>query len=693
MLALVLAPTLTLALLTSQTCGTLLSADFYKEQLRKADVYDFLYDDLLAAAIDEGLEDADGLAPGVDLEAEDVVDDIRGALPADWLQEQVESAIDSAGPYLFGQSDSFTLTVRLADRSDAVEAAAVSILERIDLHESLFAEEVPEVVAKRMGDDRELPLEIRLTEEEAVAAIERVVTPSHVRSQQTQAAEALAAYLVGRSDAFEFTFDFSVRTPALEQELTQVFEDADLEGYVRREVLEPALDENVTADVAMPLGVVVSRWEIREAIENVVTDTWLAVEARRLVDTIVPYLSGRRDGFELRVDLLERTDAAIQDLTFTVKDHYSALLDTVPRCTAAQLRALARGGAITLCRPEGFTTDDFLWAAGIDVEASLGEAVHDMAPDFLTFTDEDLAAELEGTDNEELVTDLREVMLEGLNIDEGDLREALAEQDEGLPSAVDTLREGFSEGWTWTEADLREVIADPSSSDAQETLDAFDTARGALGSVWLVSALMLAVSLGLAGSAGLLGGRTWAGKLGWAGGALAFAALMVFILSGPVYGSLADAALNEARAEAQNDDESAFESLLAGKLLDIADQASDDIGGGVRLRALLLLLLGAVAVAGGGVWANQKPGQTAAAAGAQVVTPLSPTEPPAEAEAASSAAEAARTDGEQAVEGSQPDEPALIEDGPTEPEGTPSEVRDAAPEPAEDEQTDRPQSS
>lgn len=668
LLALGLAPVLTLALLTSQTCGTLLSSDFYKEQLRKAGIYDFLYDDLLIAVIDEGLEEAEDLPPGVDLEAEDVVDDLRGALPPDWLQEQVESAIDSVGPYLFGQSDSFTLTVRLADRTDAAEAAATSILDRIGLHESVFAEEVPDVVAKRMGDGRELPLEIQLTQEEAVAAIERVVTPSHVRSQQTQAAEALAAYLVGRTDTFDFTFDFSERTSVLEHELTEVFEDADLEGYVRREVLEPALDENVTADVAMPLGVVVSRWEIRQAIEAVITDDWLAVEARRLVDAIVPYLSGRRDGFELRVDLLERTDAAIQDLTFTVKNHYSGLLATVPQCTAMQLRALAQGNAIALCKPEGFTTDDFLWAAGIDVEASLGAAVHDMAPDFLTFTDEDLAAELEGTDNEELVTDLREVMLEGLTIDEGDLQEALAEQDEGLPSAVDTLREGFSEGWTWTEEDLRDVIADPGSSDAQETLDAFDAARGALGSVWLVSALMLAVSLGLAAGAGLLGGRTWVGKLGWAGGALAFAALMVFILSGPVYGSLAGGALDEARAEVQDDDASAFESLLAGKLLDIANQASDDIGGGVRLRALLLLLLGVLAVAGSVVWATQKPGQ------APPPGPVGPPEtPPAEAEAASPAEEAAPAGGEQAEEGSQSDEPAPAEDG-------------------SDEQDDRPQS-
>lgn len=646
MLALALAPTLTLALLTSHTCGTLLSADFYKEQLRKADVYDFLYDDLLAAAIDEGLE-GDDLPPGVDLEAEEVVDDIRGALPADWLQEQVESAIDSAGPYLFDQSDSFTLTVRLADRTDAVETAAVSIMERIDLHESLFAEEIPEVVAKRMGDGRELPLEIRLTQEEAVAAIERVVTPSHVRSQQTQAAEALAAYLVGRNDTFDFTFDFSERTPALEHELTEVLEDADLEGYVRREALEPALDEHVTMDVAMPLGVTVSRGEIRQAIEAVVTDDWLAVEAGRLVDTIVPYLSGRRDGFELRVDLLERTDAAVRDLTVTVKGHYSALLAAVPQCTAAQLRALARGSPVTICKPEGFTTDDFLWAAGIDVEASLSAAVHDMAPDFLTFTDEDLAEELEGTDNEELVTDLREVMLEGLTIDEDDLREALAEQDEGLPSAVDTLREGFSEGWTWTEEDLRDLLDDP---------EALDQARRAVGLFRLLSALFAVAAVAMVAGGGYLGGRSWAEKLGWAGGVLAFAALMAFIVTGPLSSAVTGVALDEARAEARASASDA-EALALNKLLDTAGEATDDFGGGVRLRALLLVLLGVAGVAGGVAWDRLERRQAA--------TARRPDGPPSSQPAAAATEPSPQEEGapEAVAEDEQP-----VDEGPGEPD-------------------------
>ncbi len=601
-----MAPLLALALLTSHACGTVLSSDFYKEQLREAEVYDFLYDELLLTAVEDAIESDEGLPPGVDLGPDEVVSSLRDALPPDWLQEQVEAAIDSAGPYFLNDADTFSLTVDLNERADAAESAAFSLMERVDLHESFFAEEVPEVVAKRLREDGELPLGIQITQEEAVAAIERVVTPRHVGAQQTVAADELAEYLVGRRDSYAFTFTFTERTPELEHELTEIFEQADLEGYVRREVLAPALDENVTADVVMPLGVVVSQEEVRAAIEAAATSEWLQVETMRLVDEIVPYLSARKDGFSLIVPLVERTDAAIRELTVTVKEKYAQLLTSVPVCTSAQLRALARDGAVDLCLPEGFTTDDFLWAAGIDVEASLGEAVHEMTPDEVTFTEQDLLAETLGTDAGELILDLRETMSEGLTIDEEDLREALAEQDEGLPSALDTLREGFSEGWTWTEQDLRDVIADPTSPDAEEALATFDRARGAVGGLRLLLALPLVFALGLVAGAGFLGGRTWPARLGWAGGALASAALFAFILTGPLYGSVVGSALESARAEATiGEDETS--RILTDKLWDTVTDASDDIIGVVRIRALLLFALGIAGVAGGIALARRKP--------------------------------------------------------------------------------------
>lgn len=638
-----------LSLLTSQACGTFLSPDFYKEQLREADAYTFIYDELLTTAIDDALETGDDLPPGVDLEAGEIVASLREAAPPDWLQEQVEGAIDSAGPYLLGSADSFAYSVNLDERAGAAEAAARSLLDRIDLHEALFAEEIPETVEERLGKQDELPLGIMLTQDEAVAAVGRVVTPAFVRSQQSAATEALAAYLVGRSDTFAFTVDFTPRTTAVENELRDVFDDADVESYVRREVLEPALGENVAADVAMPLGVVVTREEIREAIEAAATPEWLRAESLRLVDGIVPYLSARQDGFNLTVPLVGRTDVAIRELSMTVEENYGRLFASVPPCTPAQLRALAQGRAVELCTPPGFTTRDILGVLGIDIERSLAGPVHEMAPDAVTFTEADLLEETLGTPAGDTILDLREAMSGGITFDEAGLREALAEQDEGLPDALDTLREGFQQGWHWTEEDLRGLLDDP---------EALDQARSAVGLVRLLSALASVAAVAMVAGGGFLGGRTWGGRLGWAGGVLAFAALVAFVATGPVYGALGSGALDEARAEARSEWDGA-EELAFDKLLDTAEQATDDFVGGVRLRALLLLVLGVAGVAGG-VYLTFRRIQRALAA------------------SASTAEEGAAASEEAAPEGAVTTEGEAVADG----EASEAEISDAS-EPAE----------
>ncbi len=609
-LALVLVPVLTLALISSQTSTTVLSSDFYEEQLRSADIYNSLYDELLPAAVEEQLGSGDGLPSAFNLDAGTVVTSFRDALPPEWLQEQVEGTIDSLGPYLLDQSDSFTLTISLVDRTEAAESAIVALTDRVDLHQWLIEEKAPEAVEERLSG-QDLPLGIRLTTDEALESLERVATPSFLRSQQAGVSKALAAYLTGRSDSFNFTFDFSERAPALEEELTAILDRADLSGYVRQEVLGPTLEEYVTADVTLPFDVVVSQGEIRQAIDAAITSEWLHTETRDVVDAVARYVSGRGDEFQLTVSLLEPTDAAVGILAATVEERYTDLLAAAPQCTPAQARALAQGNPVDLCRREGFTAGDFLGASGVDVETLLSTAIHDMAPDDFTFTHQDITESTQGAEDEDLVTEVREAMRDGWTVTEEDLRNALGEA--GLLDGVDVVREGFSEGWAWTEEDLLEAIAGPDSADSQEVLD---LGRSWLNRLRVMGPLLLAVSLVLVVVAGFLGGRSWAGRLGWAGGVLLAAALGVLLItliaavpSGAVSGAHADAVAEA--AQAQGDER--VDAILAAKMLEITDRTIGVVIGGMRPQALLLTLLG-VAVVGGAIalriW--RRPGAVAA---------------------------------------------------------------------------------
>lgn len=563
-LVLALAPLLTLALLALQVSGALLSPDFYKEQLRSADVYNFFYDDLLLPAVEEQLAGGDELPPAFNLDATAIVTSFRDALPPEWLQEQVEEVIDSLGPYLLGRSDSFTLTISPVERAAAVEAAIVALAERVDLRRWLLEEQAPETVQEQLND-RELPLSIRLTSEEALDSLGRVATPSFVRSQQTGISTALAAYLTGRSDSFSFTFDFSERAPALEEELIAILGRADLSGYLRREALEPALRENIAADVALPFDILVSQEEIRQAINAAVSPEWLDAETLKLAEVVAPYVAGRNDAFRLTVDLVEPTDAAVRTLAATLKGRYTVLQ-----------------------------------ASGVDVEGLLGVAIHRMAPDDFTFTQQDLIEATQAAGGEDPIAEVRDAMRNGWTVTDDDFRKALEEEGSGLPDAMDAVREGFSEGWTWTEEDLRETIADPDSADSQETLDSFDMARSWVNRMRLIGPLLLALALALVAGAGFLGGRSRAGKLGWAGGALLAAALGVLLLTfaGAMSGALSDAQAEAAMEAAQAQGDERVEARLEAKLLEVADRVADDVVGGMRLWALASALVGVAAIGG-----------------------------------------------------------------------------------------------
>ena len=91
---------LLLTLLVLQINSTFLDPDYYPEQLREANVYEFILNELLASAIDEEREkerrerDAGGSGQDVGntpflssgLSTEQIVSSVNRALPPDWVQ-------------------------------------------------------------------------------------------------------------------------------------------------------------------------------------------------------------------------------------------------------------------------------------------------------------------------------------------------------------------------------------------------------------------------------------------------------------------------------------------------------------------------------------------------------------------------------------------------------------------------------
>ena len=116
---------LLLTLMFLQVNDTFLDPDFYPEEMRKADVYEFVLVDLLTSAIDErrelerqkvgeGLEETPLITSG--LSTQDIVLSVNRAVPPVWVQGLVEQSFDQVGRYLTGERDEFEFTLRAGEQ-------------------------------------------------------------------------------------------------------------------------------------------------------------------------------------------------------------------------------------------------------------------------------------------------------------------------------------------------------------------------------------------------------------------------------------------------------------------------------------------------------------------------------------------------------------------------------------------------
>ena len=104
------------ALVVTELNSTVANPKFYNDQLVQADMYNFVYDKALPAALDEVETDTSFDLPikVADFKSE-IISAARETLPPEWLQEQAESAIGILIPYLRGSRDEFSYTILFKD--------------------------------------------------------------------------------------------------------------------------------------------------------------------------------------------------------------------------------------------------------------------------------------------------------------------------------------------------------------------------------------------------------------------------------------------------------------------------------------------------------------------------------------------------------------------------------------------------
>ena len=307
---------LLVTLVVLQVNATFLDPGFYPEEMRKADIYEFVLVDLLTSAIDEyreqdppeGLDENPLVTSG--LSTADIVLSVNRAIPPAWVQDLVEQSFDEVGRYLTGERDEFEVTVRAGDQVIIVKDEVKALLRKAGAYNLLYGQQVVPTV--RDAVDQELPLGVTLSADRVISSVRRVAPPDWVQGQVESALDEVTPYLVGSTDTFNINVQVADRVEIALEEIKDLLRDTDAYGQLFDKVVEPAITDTVNAE--LPLGLEVSSDRLVDAARVIVPSDWMRLQVESAVDEVGPYVVGKRDSFEINVQLADRVAIALAEI-------------------------------------------------------------------------------------------------------------------------------------------------------------------------------------------------------------------------------------------------------------------------------------------------------------------------------------------------------------------------------------------
>ena len=607
---------LLVALVVLQVGSTFLDPDYYPKLLRESDAYEFLLVEVMTSALEEARElDEEDLPEEFEenplvtlgLSTEEIVASINRAIPPEYVQDIVKQVFEEVGKYVAGERDEFTVTIQAGEQGETLVQEVKALLRKADASSLLYEELVTPAVEDAVVEG--LPFGLEVSSERLVESARRVAPPDWVQTNVEAALDELTPYIVGDRETFEVKVQLSDREELALEEVKALLRESDAYDLLYDEIIAPQVEESLGEIVELPFGITVTNDEVLSALRYAAPADWVQEQAERVIDEASPYLTGRSETLDISVLLADNKRDARDIIVETVIAKFTRAVEELPRCTRGQtLSQVIPRDALRLpeCRPAGVQAEELVGQFGASVVAAVDPSVLSAIPDTIRFTETNLREALriaEAEDNIELVDDVREIIRDGWSYNEVDLREDLGEDD---IEAFDDVRAFLGDGWTYTEADLREDLVEGGDGD---TLDGFDRGRGYFDLARTLRLLMyLPVLLVLIG-VGFLGGRGWSGRFAWAAGSLAVTSAIILVAFGPVYNTVSESLLEDAREEAISDidvsgDFEITQRLFIDKLFDIGELVIDGFGSGVFTKALVLLIVGLVGLGAALRWAD-----------------------------------------------------------------------------------------
>jgi hypothetical protein len=555
--------------------STVANPGFYADQLRRADVYNFLYDDMLPAAIMEIRPGDDGQGVDISWAAPYLATMLRETLPPEWLQTQTEKTIYAFVPYFSGSRNNFVIHIVLKDRVEAGAAAVKNLLHKDDFTGRLYDEGTGYLVTAVTAETGGLPFPI--DEATARSLVQRIVPVGWLVAQADNAISEITPYFIKDREHFVIRLDIASRLDDVRDVLVELLSRKESYDYFVSESLALALGDSLPVGLEIMPGVSVSREEITLAVGQVLSLDWYQRQVANLGEQVFAYLEGTQPDLEITVSLADRKPVLATVLAGLLDGKLARYHDSLPEATPEQAAAILSGVADTFpaYRLPGVSYTELKQLLGISPVSLISPVLGAAIPDELSFGEA-----LASGDGENPLVQARDYIQDGFTFTDHDLAEKAGREQ------IENIRDTISSGFSFSDQDLRNFV----TSDGGSDLEGLDQVRAMIKMVrqallvfWILPLLLLVII-------GLLGGRTWGSKLVWAVAVLAAASLIALIAVGPLFSALAQPRIDEALARLPAAPGS-LETLAWGKAAAIAQNAISSFIGGVRLQATILLVV------------------------------------------------------------------------------------------------------
>lgn len=592
-----------LVLVAFRVNATAANPDFYTEQLRQANIYHFIYNDVLPAAVEEvGIgEDTDGAGAIVLPFKPYLVEMVKQTLPVEWLQAQAEHVIKEVVPYAWGETAVLRITIPLKDRVEAGGMAIKNALHREDVSPVIYEQLIQLIVEDIAPSEEDMPALVAISGEEMEMLLRKVVPEDWLLEQIDSAVDEVIPYLTKEQKHLTIEIDITRPLTELQEVLVDLLSRQEVYDSLFVETLVPAIQQNLEEITQLPIDVELTEDEIIATAREVLPLEWYRTLVKDLVGQLFGYLRGEQDELELVIPLAGRKPEIAAALGELADEKIASAFNSLPVCTSTQLLELLLDPSlenIQACRPMDISYQEIKELVGMDV-GSLVKPIIDVAiPDEWILTEADISQLFGSEEEDNILSQIRKLVQEGLVFTEKDLSKVIDTET----VALDSIRQSIADGLTFTDQDLMNLISDTGEADTGEQLATFEQVRSGLGMakrwlylIWIVPFLLLM-------AVGALGGRKWSSKLIWAAISLAIMAIIAFITFGLVFSATAQPVID--RTLAMEFNQTDVTSLIAGKGITLAHNAIETFISGLRNQSLVLIIVSLVLVGTGVVWSN-----------------------------------------------------------------------------------------